>query len=99
MRATSLQVQGSPQCGRSIRSAAEQLFIQKRRNEHVFGFLQNVEYGRCPHVLCEGQPVLPVGQSDVPRVSTVKVNGMLDTAQCCLRGSAHRNASCDAACL
>jgi casein kinase II subunit beta len=34
---------------------------------------QNVEYGRCPHVLCEGQPVLPVGQSDVPRVSTVKV--------------------------
>lgn len=34
---------------------------------------QSVEYGRCPHVLCEGQAVLPVGQSDVPRVSTVKV--------------------------
>eukprot|EP00183_Erythrolobus_madagascarensis_P005248 CAMPEP_0185856450 /NCGR_PEP_ID=MMETSP1354-20130828/29003_1 /TAXON_ID=708628 /ORGANISM="Erythrolobus madagascarensis, Strain CCMP3276" /LENGTH=397 /DNA_ID=CAMNT_0028558701 /DNA_START=25 /DNA_END=1218 /DNA_ORIENTATION=+ len=30
-------------------------------------------YGRCPRVYCAGQPVLPVGQSDLPRLSTVKI--------------------------
>jgi len=33
----------------------------------------NVEFGRCPRVYCQGQPVLPVGQSDVPRTNTVKI--------------------------
>ena len=33
----------------------------------------NVDFGRCPRVYCSGQPVLPVGQSDVPRHSTVKL--------------------------
>eukprot|EP01113_Clastostelium_recurvatum_P018800 TRINITY_DN2216_c0_g1_i1.p1 TRINITY_DN2216_c0_g1~~TRINITY_DN2216_c0_g1_i1.p1 ORF type:complete len:275 (-),score=55.54 TRINITY_DN2216_c0_g1_i1:117-941(-) len=32
-----------------------------------------VEFGRCPRVYCAGQPVLPVGQADVPRTNTVKV--------------------------
>ena len=32
-----------------------------------------VAYGRCPRVLCGGQPVLPVGLSDAPRASTVKL--------------------------
>jgi hypothetical protein len=45
----------------------------------TFVRVQSVEYGRCPHVLCEGQAVLPVGQSDVPRVSTVKVRLRLTT--------------------
>merc|ERR1711916_87759 len=31
------------------------------------------EFGRCPRVFCNGQAVLPVGQSDMPRTSTVKV--------------------------
>lgn len=31
------------------------------------------EFGRCPRVLCHGQPCLPVGMSDVPRQSTVKL--------------------------
>lgn len=30
-------------------------------------------FGRCPRVHCGGQTVLPVGQSDLPRCSTVKI--------------------------
>lgn len=30
-------------------------------------------FGRCPRVLCGGQPVLPVGLSDLPRTKTVKI--------------------------
>ena len=33
----------------------------------------NIDFGRCPRVCCNGQPVLPVGQSDQARTSTVKV--------------------------
>eukprot|EP01139_Manchomonas_bermudensis_P000172 Amastigsp_a165_739.p1 type:complete len:235 gc:universal Amastigsp_a165_739:40-744(+) len=32
-----------------------------------------LEFGRCPRVHCEGQGVLPVGESDLPRNSTVRV--------------------------
>jgi len=34
---------------------------------------KNVDFGRCPRVNCSGQPCLPVGQSDVPRSSMVKI--------------------------
>lgn len=34
---------------------------------------QNQEFGMCPRELCENQPVLPVGLSDVPGVATVKI--------------------------
>ncbi|XP_059643417.1 casein kinase II subunit beta-2-like [Cornus florida] len=34
---------------------------------------KNGEFGRCPRVYCCGQPCLPVGQSDIPRQSTVKI--------------------------
>ncbi|XAR70571.1 hypothetical protein NMG60_11027471 [Bertholletia excelsa] len=34
---------------------------------------KNADFGRCPRVYCCGQPCLPVGQSDVPRQSTVKI--------------------------
>jgi casein kinase II subunit beta len=33
----------------------------------------DAEFGRCPRVYCGGQPVLPVGQSDIVRESSVKV--------------------------
>merc|ERR1712176_89244 len=35
--------------------------------------VKNVDFGRCPRVLCSGQPCLPVGQSDIPRTATVKI--------------------------
>ncbi|KAF3569825.1 hypothetical protein F2Q69_00062247 [Brassica cretica] len=31
------------------------------------------DFGRCPRVYCCGQSCLPVGQSDIPRSSTVKI--------------------------
>ncbi|XP_078439993.1 putative casein kinase II subunit beta-4 isoform X2 [Wolffia australiana] len=31
------------------------------------------DFGRCPRIYCCGQPCLPVGQSDIPRSSTVKI--------------------------
>ncbi|CAG7866043.1 unnamed protein product [Brassica rapa] len=31
------------------------------------------DFGRCPRVFCCGQSCLPVGQSDIPRSSTVKI--------------------------
>jgi len=34
---------------------------------------KNVAFGRCPRSYCQGQPVLPVGQSDLPRQGTVKI--------------------------
>jgi len=37
------------------------------------GKYQNVSFGRCPRFYCQGQPVLPVGLSDVPRCYSVSV--------------------------
>lgn len=34
---------------------------------------KSCEFGRCPRVLCHGQPCLPAGLSDLPRASTVKL--------------------------
>ena len=31
------------------------------------------QFGKCPRVFCNGQAVLPVGESDMPRTNTVKV--------------------------
>lgn len=31
------------------------------------------DFGKCPRVMCESQPLLPMGQSDVPNTSPVKL--------------------------
>lgn len=39
----------------------------------MFEKYRTAAFGRCPHVFCQGQPVLPVGLSDLPRNYTVNV--------------------------
>ncbi|KAF3323535.1 casein kinase II subunit beta isoform X1 [Carex littledalei] len=34
---------------------------------------KRVDFGRCPRVFCEGQPCLPLGTSDIPCNSAVKI--------------------------
>jgi casein kinase II subunit beta len=35
--------------------------------------MKNNHFGKCPRVLCQGQPLLPVGLSDIPRSKGVKL--------------------------
>mmetsp|Transcript_27420 Transcript_27420/g.68827 ORF Transcript_27420/g.68827 Transcript_27420/m.68827 type:complete len:267 (-) Transcript_27420:167-967(-) len=35
--------------------------------------MKQAHFGRCPRVMCQGQTCLPVGQSDIPRINTVKL--------------------------
>lgn len=64
-----------------IESAAEMLYglIHARYILTSKGFLSMVnkydkhEFGRCPRVYCSGQSCLPIGLSDVPGASTVKI--------------------------
>jgi len=64
-----------------VESAAEMLYglIHARFIITSRGLAQMVEkynqfqYDRCPRVFCQGQAILPVGQSDIPRTNTVKL--------------------------
>ncbi|CAA6667005.1 unnamed protein product [Spirodela intermedia] len=64
-----------------VESAAEMLYglIHVRyilTNKGMAAMLEkfkSYDFGRCPRVYCCGQPCLPVGQSDIPRSSTVKI--------------------------
>eukprot|EP00252_Welwitschia_mirabilis_P020697 TRINITY_DN511_c0_g1_i2.p1 TRINITY_DN511_c0_g1~~TRINITY_DN511_c0_g1_i2.p1 ORF type:complete len:306 (-),score=50.30 TRINITY_DN511_c0_g1_i2:306-1223(-) len=64
-----------------VESAAEMLYgliharyilTNKGMNAMLEKYKSN-DFGRCPRVCCTGQPCLPVGQSDIPRTSTVKI--------------------------
>lgn len=64
-----------------IESAAEMLYgmiharyiLTSKGLAAMLDKYKNYDFGRCPRVYCSGQPCLPVGQSDIPRSSTVKI--------------------------
>ncbi|KAF3448212.1 hypothetical protein FNV43_RR08925 [Rhamnella rubrinervis] len=64
-----------------IESAAEMLYgliharyiLTSKGMAAMLDKYKNYDFGRCPRVYCAGQPCLPVGQSDIPRSSTVKI--------------------------
>lgn len=64
-----------------IESAAELLYglihvryiLTTRGLSNMFEKYKNLDFGRCPRAFCNGQPCLPVGFSDVPRNSSVKI--------------------------
>eukprot|EP01118_Nematostelium_gracile_P003728 TRINITY_DN14320_c0_g1_i1.p1 TRINITY_DN14320_c0_g1~~TRINITY_DN14320_c0_g1_i1.p1 ORF type:complete len:243 (+),score=52.40 TRINITY_DN14320_c0_g1_i1:100-828(+) len=64
-----------------VQSAAEMLYgliharfvLTSRGLSQMVDKYNNAEFGRCPRVYCQGQAVLPVGQSDIARTNTVKL--------------------------
>ncbi|KAF2316273.1 hypothetical protein GH714_041614 [Hevea brasiliensis] len=64
-----------------VESAAEMLYgliharyiLTSKGMAAMMDKYKNCDFGRCPRVYCCGQPCLPVGQSDIPRSSTVKI--------------------------
>ncbi|MBA0685801.1 hypothetical protein Goarm_016058 [Gossypium armourianum] len=64
-----------------VESAAEMLYglihvryiLTSKGMSAMLEKYKNYDFGRCPRAFCCGQHCLPVGQSDIPRSSTVKV--------------------------
>ncbi|XP_078438227.1 putative casein kinase II subunit beta-4 [Wolffia australiana] len=64
-----------------VESAAEMLYglihvryiLTSKGMAAMLDKYKSYDFGRCPRVYCCGQPCLPVGQSDIPRSSTVKI--------------------------
>eukprot|EP00252_Welwitschia_mirabilis_P020699 TRINITY_DN511_c0_g2_i10.p1 TRINITY_DN511_c0_g2~~TRINITY_DN511_c0_g2_i10.p1 ORF type:complete len:294 (-),score=49.38 TRINITY_DN511_c0_g2_i10:483-1364(-) len=64
-----------------VESAAEMLYglihvryiLTSKGMNAMLEKYKSTDFGRCPRVYCAGQQCLPVGQSDIPRTSTVKI--------------------------
>ncbi|XP_061982222.1 casein kinase II subunit beta-2-like isoform X3 [Populus nigra] len=64
-----------------VESAAEMLYgliharyiLTSKGMAAMLDKFKNYDFGRCPRVHCCGQPCLPVGQSDIPRSSNIKI--------------------------
>ncbi|KAL3598712.1 hypothetical protein D5086_006630 [Populus alba] len=64
-----------------VESAAEMLYgliharyiLTSKGMAAMLDKYKNYDFGRCPRVHCCGQPCLPVGQSDIPRSSNIKI--------------------------
>ncbi|KAJ0105201.1 casein kinase II subunit beta-1-like isoform X2 [Pistacia vera] len=64
-----------------VESAAEMLYgliharyiLTSKGMAAMLDKYKSYDFGRCPRVYCCGQPCLPLGQSDIPRSSTVKI--------------------------
>nr|GEY73394.1 putative casein kinase II subunit beta-4 isoform X1 [Tanacetum cinerariifolium]GEY82899.1 putative casein kinase II subunit beta-4 isoform X1 [Tanacetum cinerariifolium] len=59
-----------------VESSHGDMFTEEQNELGMAAMLEkykNYDFGRCPRVYCCGQPCLPVGQSDIPRSSTVKI--------------------------
>ena len=59
--------------GSPVNCSACRYILTSRGMNAMYEKYKACEFGRCPRVLCNGQPCLPVGTCDVPRQSTVKI--------------------------